>query len=303
MRVKLECPINFLSVKDVENILAPRQMCLSDEDADVIIVNPGTDKFLDWDHFSQYENLKVVGTPSTGTNHIDVKSLKDNGISVVCLLDDKDSLENIHASAEFTWIHVMNLMRKFSKAIDSVDDWRSDENELSLRSNELFGKVIGIVGMGRIGSKIAKYARAFGMSVRYYDPYVKKDNLVRIQNLSQLSQCDVITINCVLNSETENLITKGVWDDIKPGTIVINTSRGEVVDETYVKNLIDKKGILYGADVLQGEQDLTNLKKSPLYLLSKTSNRVVITPHVAGATKESQTKALKYILDLSRASI
>ena len=298
MKVKLECPINFLKVSELETILATRRMCLSDKNPDIVIVNPGTDKFLDASYFSKYKNLKVVGTPSTGTNHIDVAGLREKEISVVCLLDDKESLQNIHASAEFTWIHVMNLMRKFSKAIGSVDEWRSDKNELSLRSNELFGKIIGIVGMGRIGSKIAKYAKAFGMSVRYYDPYVKKSDAIRVRNLSDLTQCDVITINCVLNQETENLISDGVWDNIKPKTIVVNTSRGEVVNEAYIKTLIEKRGIIYGADVLQGEQDLERLKNSPLYLLSKVTDRVIITPHVAGATKESQTKALVYTLDL-----
>ena len=300
MKVKLECPTNFLSASELEDILVKYQSSLCSKNPDAVIVNPGTEKYLGWDHFSRYENLKVVGTPSTGTNHIDVLSLRENEISVVCLLDDKDSLENIHASAEFTWVHVMNLARKFSRAINSVDDWRSEENELHLRSNELFGKKIGIVGVGRIGRKILSYAKAFGMSVMFYDPYVEHaKGAIKADRIEELSDCDVITINCVLSNETREMITYGVWDDIKPGTIIVNTSRGEVVNEKYIASLINGKGISYGADVLQGEQNLQKLRTSPIYELSEKEN-VVITPHVAGATKESQTKALCYTLGLVR---
>jgi lactate dehydrogenase-like 2-hydroxyacid dehydrogenase len=163
MKIKLECPIDFLSKEEISSLLHELDYQIDNFDPQVIIVNPGTKNFLDYSHFSSYKNLKIVATPSTGTNHIDVKSLKEKDVIVVSLLDDREALNDIHASAEFTWLHIMNLIRKFSKAINCVDDWRSQSNESYLRSNELYSKSIGIIGLGRIGKKIAKYADAFGI--------------------------------------------------------------------------------------------------------------------------------------------
>ena len=303
MRVKLECPTNFLDHKELDKILSSRSMTICEEDPQAVIVNPGTSEFLDRDYFSEYKNLRVVGTPSTGTNHVDVKDLKRNNVSVVCLLDNKKSLEQIHASAEFTWLHIMNLTRKFTNATKATAGWRSNTNELFLRSNELHGKTIGIIGLGRIGTKVAKYAKAFGMKVCFYDPYVEHKRYKKVENLADLDQCDVISINCALTHETFGMIRPGLWDYIGEKTIVVNTSRGEVVDEDYIADLVRNNGILYGTDVLRNEQNIAQLKKSPILALSKRTQSVVVTPHVAGATKESQTKALLTTLDLVKGVI
>lgn len=300
MKVRIDCPVNFLTKDELNQILLKRGMSIDNRNPDAIIVNPGTDKFLDKNYFSEFKNLKYVASPSTGTNHIDLDYLKTQGVKAFCLLDDKASLQNIHASAEFTWIHIMNLQRKFLQATRSTDDWRSDDNETLLRSNEIFGKTIGIIGMGRIGNKVAKYANAFGLNVKFYDPYVESSasKAFRVESLKDLENCDIISINCNLNSETRNMISFGVWDSLSAGTIVVNTSRGEVVDEDYIVHLVNNNKILYGADVLHNEQEINALKASNIYKLSKVCDRIVLTPHVAGATKESQTKALVTVLDL-----
>jgi len=300
MKIRLDCPVNFLSNDELDEILASRGMSLEKDDPEAIIVNPGTDKFLDESYFSSFKSLKYVASPSTGTNHIDLFYLARRNIRAFCLLDDKTSLKNIHASAEFTWIHIMNLHRKFLNATRSIEQWRSDKNELNLRSNELYGKSIGIVGMGRIGSKIAKYANAFGLSVFYYDPHVSDPETpaIRVESLGALSKYDIISLNCSLNDETRNMVNFGIWDDIAPGTIVVNTSRGEVVNEDYIVYLVQKNQIMFGADVLHNEQNVEKLKESPIYKMSKVCDRVVLTPHVAGATKESQSKALVAVLNL-----
>jgi len=299
VRVRIECPLNFLSQHEIDQILKKQCATISDNDPEVVLVNPGTSKYLGWSHFRNYKNLKVVSTPSTGTNHIDKVDLEKRGIKTTCLLEDRASLEDIHASAEFTWIHIMNLVRKFTSAVSNVDEWRSESNELHLRSNELYGKSIGIVGLGRIGSKIANYAKAFGLKVYFYDPYVENNNFTKLECLDSISNCDIVSINCSLSNETFEMITAGVWEDIKIGSFVVNTSRGEVVNENHIVNLIKNRKIFYGTDVLSGEQEISKLMRSPILALSKTSDRVVITPHVAGATKESQTKAFVSSLRLA----
>ena len=296
MRVKIECPINFLQVQDINVILDSLGYTLDSKDPECIVVNPGTDIFLGEDYFSHYENLKIVGTPSTGVNHLDVDYLNNRNIAAKCLLDNRNVLENIHASAEFTWLHIMNAFRKFIPAVNNVEKWREDGNESLLRSNELAGKTIGIIGLGRIGRKIAKYAKAFNMNVEYYDPYVDNCQYKRVFSLTNLQNVDILCISCYLTEETRGLIGGGILDDFKQGLVVVNTSRGEVVDEEYIYNLIIKDKIFYSCDVLCGEQNINMLKKSKLLNLDR--DNIVITPHVAGATVESQTKALRGILEL-----
>lgn len=304
MRVRLECPIDFLTSEELHSILAESSATLDTEDPEVVVVNPGTSSKIESGTYDKFKSLKNIATPSTGTSHIDIESFERKGIDVTCLLDDKESLEDIHASAEFTWIHIMNLVRNFTLSLKNVSRWREQNNESLLRSRELHGKSIGIVGLGRIGRKIAKYADVFGMKVFYYDPYVETSTIAKkVVNLSELETCDVISINCYLTKETENMITWGTFDNIKRGSVIVNTSRGDVVDDQYVSYLVTVKGVKFGADVLRGEQALERLSSSEILSLSSRNTNVVVSPHVAGATTESQTKSLRAMLRIARRSI
>ena len=287
MKVKLECPYDFMD----PNII--KKLNLSN-DPECLIVNPGIDKFLDEKYFNQFENLKVVGTPSTGVNHMDINYLDKNDIKYFCLLDDRKGLESITASAEFTWLHIMNSLRKFSQSLRYIANWREPNNERHLRSNELSGKKLGIIGFGRIGRKLKKYAKAFDMDFKFYDPYVEGG----CKDISELYDSDVLSLNCYLTSETTNLVTEGFLENFKKPLIVVNTSRGEVVDEKYITKLVKKQEIFYSCDVLCNEQSIKELYNSPLFNLNLDYENLVITPHVAGCTVESQEKALKTILKL-----
>jgi D-3-phosphoglycerate dehydrogenase len=294
MRTKIECPTEFLRKEELRDLLF-KYGCSLSEDPLCLIVNPGTNFYLDERYFSKFESLKIVGTPSTGVSHMDTKYLEDNNIEYRCLLDNRNTLENIHASAEFTWMHIMNCFRKFTMAAKRYRYWRTQTNEELLRSNELAGKKIGIIGMGRIGRKIAKYAAAFEMDICYYDPYVDNENHKKVKNIDELKDCDIISINCYLTKETKNLISNDIFEDFKDGLIVVNTSRGEVVNEEYIYELINSGKIIYSCDVLCNEQNMYDLKKSKLFKLNH--DNFLVTPHVAGATVESQTKALKGIIE------
>ena len=290
MRVKFECPIDFIK-SDVWLNLG----FVESDNPEVLILNPGTDSYYGEDYFKQFKNLKVVGTPSTGVNHLNVNYLKDKEIDFYSLLDDRESLETITASAEFTWIHIMNSFRGFSNSLKSVNDWRESNNESSLRFRELSGKNIGIIGFGRIGKKVKRYAEAFDMNVKFYDPYVDGG----CSSIDDLYDSDVLSINCYLNDETKNMVSNGFLDGFKDGLVVVNTSRGEVVDENYISKFVKDKKIFYSCDVLQNEQDIKSLKNSPLYELNKNNHpNLVITPHVAGGSVDSQRKALEIILKL-----
>ena len=121
MKIKLECPYDFMDQNIIKNLNLSN-------DPECLIVNPGIDKFLDKKYFNQFKNLKVVGTPSTGVNHMDINYLDKNNIKYFCLLDDRKGLESITASAEFTWLHIMNSLRKFTESIGCTLNWREPES-------------------------------------------------------------------------------------------------------------------------------------------------------------------------------
>ena len=254
MRVKFECPITFIE----SEISMVGVFTVDNENPECIILNPGVDTFYGKEYFEQFKNLKVVGTPSTGVNHMDCEYLKKKEIKFYSLLDDRKSLDNITASAEFTWLHIMNLVRKFSYSLSYVPYWRSIENEDNLRSRELSGRKLGIIGFGRIGKKIKRYAEAFEMQVKFYDPYVNGEG--KVDSLQDLSDSDIISINCYLTEETKGMITYDVFEYFKYGLMVVNTSRGEVVDENYIADLVEEGKINYACDVLQNEQNIEELK-------------------------------------------
>lgn len=290
MRIKIDCPTSFIDMKQY-------RIQIDERNPECIIVDPGTKKYLDNKYFKNYKDLKIVGTPSTGVSHIDTNYLNDRGVKTFCLLDDRESLDKITASAEYTWIHIMNGFRKFVMATKNTEDWRDIKNENLLRTNEISDKNILIIGLGRIGQKVKKYAKAFGMNVSYYDPYVEDETVKRIFNLSNLKEYDCISVNCYLNTETLNLVDSNFLDTVNQRCILVNTSRGEVVNESDLTcHIIENNNFYYGTDVLCNEQELIKLKQSNIFKLSKKIDRVVITPHVAGATVESQTKAFDAII-------
>lgn len=285
MRLKIECPIDFfecdLSDFTIDNI-----------NPEVLICNPSSG--YGESELKKYTNLQMLVTPSTGVNHIDLQYCSSNGIQVYSLLDDRSALEDISASAEFTWLHIMNAVRNFHVAIEEVrkENWRNKEDEL--RGHEMRYKTLGIIGMGRIGRKIVYYATAFGMQCKYYDPYV--DGGVE---LNEIAECDVVAVCPYLTVETVNMINADFLSMCKPGTIIVNTSRGEVVNETDICNAVESGRVRYCADVVCQEWDISRFFNSRLYQLCR-EGKVCITPHIAGATVESQRKAFKIALNLIR---
>ena len=155
-KIQIDCPTDFINIKDdllfdlgLEESVYP----------EILITNPGSEFKYDETSLNNEwcKDLKIVATPSTGNTHIDLDYLKKRGIQFYSLLDDRKSLDKITASSEFTWLHIMNAMRKFREATNNTRYWRHKNNEENLRTQQLFGKTIGIIGYGRIGKNVSKY--------------------------------------------------------------------------------------------------------------------------------------------------
>ena len=235
------------------------------------------------------KKLKIISTPSTGTNHIDVDYCEKNNISVSSIRNN-NSIKDIKASSEFTFLLMISAFKNLHQGIlnGKIGNWR--ENEEYLRGNQLYKKKIGIIGFGRIGSNVAKYATAFGMNINAYDPYkkIKNRKIKQYYKLSDmLKVCDAIIISIHLNKENYKFFDNNKFKNLKKNVILINTSRGEIIDENaLIKNFNRKTIKFFATDVVCNEHNLP-LKKSRIFSIASNKN-VNITPHMAGLTYESE---------------
>tara|TARA_B100000315_G_C14546293_1_gene573390 strand:- start:82 stop:1053 length:972 start_codon:yes stop_codon:yes gene_type:complete len=238
-------------------------------------------------------SLKIIATPSTGVNHINLKEAELRGISVFSL-KGSNILDTIKASSEFTFNLMISTIRKTPYAFQGVlnGEWR--ESEHKYRGRELEGLTLGIIGFGRIGSNLANYSMAFDMNVLAYDPYIEitDSRIIQYQSMDDmLPKADVIVLSVPLNNETYGMIDANIFMKMKSGVYFINTSRGDVVNEKDLITFLKKKKIkAAGIDVLKGEFS-GNIDKNPLVRYAKIHNNLIITPHIAGLTYDSERKA------------
>ncbi len=229
------------------------------------------------------KNLKAIGRAGVGLDNVDVEYAKSKGIKVI----NTPGATSISV-AELTIGLILAVMRKIAYADRGMRNgaWPKKQS----KGIEMYGKTIGIIGIGRIGREVAKRARAFGMNVIYYDVYKldekqARDLGVEYRDLEALiSTADVITLHVPLVPETRHLINRERISQMKDGAIIINASRGGTVDEEALYDAL-KSGKLYGAalDVYENEP----LKESKLFEL----DNIVLTPHIGAQAKEGQARA------------
>ena len=240
----------------------------------------------------RFPNLRIIGTNTTGLNHIDLKDAEKKGIIVASLRDSSVFLSGVHATAELTWGLLLSLIRNISRSFEALKKgkWQRDENV----GWELNNKTLGILGYGRLGKQVASYGKAFGMKVIASDPRVKKSVMkkagvapVTMDDLFKKS--DIICCHVLLTDTTKNLIKAKHFRLMKKSAFFINTARGELLDESaLLKGL--KNGWLAGAatDVIRNEYGAKkNLLKNQMVRYARSHNNLLLVPHLGGATYES----------------
>lgn len=253
---------------------------------DAIMVRLGHS--IDAELIQNAPDLKYIVSPTTGLDHIDLETAAKKGIKVLSLKGEVEFLRSIPATAELTWGLLLSLIRWIPSAVRSVNEgkWQRDD----FRGNDLAGKCLGILGYGRIGEKIAKYGLAFGMEVWVYDPR-NEQNDNRVHYASSVEhlflKCDIVSIHIPLNETTVGLIGENELMKMKAGSWLINTSRGQVIQESALIKALDS-GVLRGAalDVVCGEVE-GSVFTSPLLEYARSHDNLLITPHIGGATTES----------------
>lgn len=229
--------------------------------------------------------LKIISCATTGSDHIERAELDRRGIPVRTLMEDKQLLLNLTPAAELSWALLMACARKLPAAADHVEGGGWDREQFP--GIMLNGKRIGIIGCGRIGTWMSRYARAFGMDIVGYDPFVSEFPAqiepVSLEELARTS--DFITIHVPLTDATKGLFSQSCFAQVKDGAILINTSRGAVIDEGALLNALESKRMkAAGLDVLTDEPEI---EKSPLVQYAKTHDNLILTPHCGGFSHDA----------------
>ena len=228
--------------------------------------------------FEEARNLRILAKQGSGTDNIDLESAGKHGVAIVT---------SPGANARTVAEHVMMLVLAASRNLHMYDN-ATRTGMFSIRSScqetGVYGKTIGLVGYGRIGRTVASYAKAFGMEVTVYDPYLAGDcDGARVaSDLDELcAMSDVISIHVPLSKETRGLFSASVIGKMKQGAVLVNCSRGGIVDEVALCQALES-GRLHaaGIDVYAHEPAAPD---NPLFKL----DNVVVTPHSAALTKET----------------
>ena len=254
------------------------------------------DTYLDQGHKKYLENVKYLISSTTGLTHIANEIQHHFGENLICLRNRLSFLPSISSTAEHAWALVMLGQQDLKVPLQHVKSGSWDRVN-NLRDKQLSSQNLGVIGFGRLGSMVANYGRAFGMTVRINDiksdaiNSAKREGFQVIPILEQLMvESDIVSIHANFENANSPIITNSVLDEIDKPLLLVNTSRAVLVDEDAILQEIEKKPFLrYFTDVLSFEEYGNTIQESKLWKKSLTEQRIKITPHIGGATKEAIT--------------
>lgn len=263
---------------DLKPKTPPEELKKIIKDYDALIVRSGTK--VTKDIIKAADKLKVIGRAGVGIDNVDVAAASQKGIIVMNTPEG-----NTISTAEHTMSMILSLSRNIPQANNSLKQDKKWDRK-TFMGVELYGKVLGVVGLGRVGKEVAKRCLSFGMKILAYDPFLltekAKEMEVELVDLNRLfKESDYITLHVPLTDETKHMISEKELAKMKNGVRIINCARGGIIDEKALYEAL-KKGKVAGAalDVYEKEPPL----QSPLLEL----NNIITTPHLGAATKEAQ---------------
>ena len=247
------------------------------KDSEIVVIRSATK--LTKEVLDKAEQLKIIARCGVGIDNVDLDFAKSKNIFVT-----NSPSANLISVVELTVALIISVSRKLSLADSHLK--KGEWNRSQFLGNELYGKTLGIVGFGKAGRLVAEIMKSFGMSIVFYDPYVTdwngSEESIKLDDL--LRTADVVSIHVIKTKDTENLISKDMLDLLKPSSVIINTSRGGVLDEDYLFELLESEKIFgAGLDVYSNEPPKNVDRYNGLNL--------VTTPHIGASTNEAQLKA------------
>ncbi len=256
---------------------------------DAIFTNPNKSKvFIGKALLDSAEKLKVICTASTGTNHIDKEIAKDKKIPIIALTEERQVISKISSTAELAFGLTLDGLRNITVSHNNAMMGQWDYTKYIGR--QMDSLTIGVIGYGRLGSIYCDYCKAFGSRIMVFDPYKEVDveNIEQVDNLSKLfGEADVIAIHVHVTDETIGMIDKSYFNQMKSNILLINTSRGDIVNEEDLVNFLSlNPESRVATDVLSNE--IQNRESSPLFKYAQENHQVIVTQHIGGMTLEAQ---------------
>jgi len=255
---------------------------------DALIIRSGTKvtpKVL-----SKVTKLKVIGRAGVGVDNVDMPTATEKGIIVMNTPD-----ANTISTAEQTITLIVGMARNLPQADASLKAKKWDRSKYT--GTELYGKTLGIVGLGRIGTEVAKRMLAFGMKVIAYDPFITKEKAetlgIEVMELKDvIKNADILTFHVPKTKETTNMITAKEIEMMKDGVMIVNCARGGIINEKDIADAINKGKVKKAAfDVYEKEPPFD----SPLFTVDP--DKIVMTPHLGASTVEAQENVGKVIVE------
>ena len=271
---------------DIELELSKEEMVARISGYDALVIRSGTK--VTKEIIDAGDQLKVIGRAGVGVDNIDVERATEKGIMVV-----NSPEANSISAAEHTIAMLLSLSRNIPAANLSLKSGKWERKKYM--GVEVNGKVLGTIGLGRVGSEVAKRAKGFGMRVVAYDPFISEDKAkelgITLLSFNEvLATADFITLHTPLTRDTHHMISKQEFAMMKEGVRVINCARGGIIDEGALAESI-RNGKVAGAalDVFENEPPQEN------QLLEL--GEVIVTPHLGASTKEAQKAAALIIAE------
>lgn len=270
------------------------------DDINAIFTNPNNSRvYYGAENLEKLKSLKVLATASTGTIHIDKGYLKNKAIELISITKSISVLERITSTAEHAFLLTLSALRNYDAAVSSVQEGLWDYSPFVGR--QMNSLKIGVIGYGRLGKMYAKFCKAFDAQVICCDPFKQSEitgSGYESESISEIFKtCDVVSLHIHAIPENLKLINSELLTNSNPNQVLINTSRGEIVDEgAILAKAKSCQNFKYFTDVLSNEHE--DLSDNLLFASDLYGTQVVITPHCGGMTSDARAIAYHHAADL-----
>lgn len=245
--------------------------------------------YLTDDLISINSKLQIICSPTTGVNHIKISNKR---VKIISLRDCRNQMKEINSTCELTFGLLFSLLRKIPSAMKDVE--RKNWNRNKFSGSDIKNKIVGIIGFGRLGKASFKVLKSFGANIITYD---KKHDTKKVFN-KLISKSDIILIHMSYTEDNYHLFNKELFRKMKKNCILVNTARGELINQTDLIYALKNK-IIGGAalDVIDNEYNLKTTSNVKLLEYLKKNENLIVTPHIGGMTLESLRKVETFIVD------
>lgn len=259
------------------------------KDADVVVTN----KVVISKEIMEQSNIKLICITATGMNNVDLEYAKNNNIPVKNVVGYSTS-----SVAQLVFSYILQFVQHINFYNEYVQNGGWENSKIFTNNDkpfyELYGKTVGIIGLGNIGKEVAKIATSFGCKVIYYSTSGKntKSDYESVDLETLLKNSDIVSIHCALTPQTNNLVNKSNLSLLKDGAILLNLGRGGLVNEEDISEFLNTSKKLYFATDVTTVEPIE--KDSPLLKVNDKS-KIIITPHIAWASKEARVRLMNEV--------